>query len=417
MLQTYKILNKIDDVDYHTWFSKIDEHHQKTRQAVSILPDGNIAATDNLVKPKFKLDIRKNFFSCRVVDPWNNLPEEVRRSEDVVAFKKNYDAWLEVRSWYVDGSCFYVDIALKGQSAHFAITLLYYILYYIILMLRPAMDSYMCKSHTYQLYDDIIWRYRWCRKSIYHIPHKSYAPSIFTGHFQLDDVLFMKIMWSSPDDKISSILNQFAMFPRYKCYTGFPTALQVPLLSLLMSSSNVTLTWCSWRNKRSSPTQPSFKTSFKISRISYREILLSDGTGKRFFLGNSAFHLNLEFSEILEDEPEICFTWLVAYFYCWSLQVLVKIKWSLRKRPIWTEAGQLLRSCFFSTIAGWRANPNPKFLIKIISKIIYKHFPKVKTKFSLSIHSISKLSISYLYLSISHSSQESIRTVFKHRQR
>ena len=98
MLQTYKILNKIDDVDYHTWFSKIDEHHQKTRQAVSILPDGNIAATDNLVKPKFKLDIRKNFFSCRVVDPWNNLPEEVRRSEDVVAFKKNYDAWLEVRS-------------------------------------------------------------------------------------------------------------------------------------------------------------------------------------------------------------------------------------------------------------------------------------------------------------------------------
>ena len=215
----------------------------------------------------------------------------------------------------------------------------------------------------------------------------------------------------------SVFLNQFEIFFRYNCCTGFAMTPHVPLLNLLISSNNVTLISCSWRNKRSSPTQPSFKTSFKISRISYREILLSDGTGKRFFLGNSAFHLNLEFSEILEDEPEICFTWLVAYFYCWSLQVLVKIKWSLRKRPIWTEAGQLLRSCFFSTIAGWRANPNPKFLIKIISKIIYKHFPKVKTKFSLSIHSISKLSISYLYLSISHSSQESIRTVFKHRQR
>ena len=91
MLQTFKILNKIDDVDYHTWFSKVEEQHQKTRQAVSISSDGNVVATDNLVKPKSRLDIRRNFFSCRVNDPWNNLPENVKRSESVDAFKMNYD--------------------------------------------------------------------------------------------------------------------------------------------------------------------------------------------------------------------------------------------------------------------------------------------------------------------------------------
>ena len=31
MIQTFKILNCIDDVDYRTWFTKVDEHHQKTR--------------------------------------------------------------------------------------------------------------------------------------------------------------------------------------------------------------------------------------------------------------------------------------------------------------------------------------------------------------------------------------------------
>ena len=91
MLQTFKILNKIDDVEYHTWFSKVEEQHQKTRQAVSISSEGNVVATDKLVKPKSRLEIRRNFFSCRVVDPWNELPEEVRKSSSVQEFKTNYD--------------------------------------------------------------------------------------------------------------------------------------------------------------------------------------------------------------------------------------------------------------------------------------------------------------------------------------
>ena len=91
MLETFKIMNEIDDVDYHTWFTKVDEQHQKTRQAVAITEDGTVLGTDNLMKPKAKLEIRKNFFSCRVVDHWNNLPDGVRRAANVPEFKKKYD--------------------------------------------------------------------------------------------------------------------------------------------------------------------------------------------------------------------------------------------------------------------------------------------------------------------------------------
>lgn len=91
MLQTFKIVNGIDDVDYHTWFTKVDEQHQRTRQAVNVLDDGSVSGTKNLLKPKSRLEIRKNFFSCRVVDHWNNLPNCVKNAETVLEFKRRYD--------------------------------------------------------------------------------------------------------------------------------------------------------------------------------------------------------------------------------------------------------------------------------------------------------------------------------------
>ena len=91
MLQTFKIPNCIDDVDYRTWFTKIDEHHQKTRQAVNIFEDGTVTGTHNLLVRKSKLDIRKKFYSNRVVEHWNNLPHDVKNAENVQDFKIKND--------------------------------------------------------------------------------------------------------------------------------------------------------------------------------------------------------------------------------------------------------------------------------------------------------------------------------------
>ena len=91
MLQTFKILNNIDDVDYQTWFTKVSEVQQRTRQAVTVSADGTVVDCLNLVPRRAKLGIRKNFFSCRVVEHWNNLPVVVKHADNVQDFKVRYD--------------------------------------------------------------------------------------------------------------------------------------------------------------------------------------------------------------------------------------------------------------------------------------------------------------------------------------
>ena len=95
LLETFKILNRYDDVDYRTWFKKVNDQHQRTRQAVVVSEDGTVVGgTDKLSKPTSRLEVRKQFFSCRVVDGWNNLPDDVRGAVSVDDFKVKYDKFM-----------------------------------------------------------------------------------------------------------------------------------------------------------------------------------------------------------------------------------------------------------------------------------------------------------------------------------
>ena len=82
MVQTYKIVNKIDRVDPSTWFQLVGTETRTTR---------NLAYPKNLTCKRSRTEIRKNFFSMRVPDEWNRLPVFVKESRNLRLFKANYD--------------------------------------------------------------------------------------------------------------------------------------------------------------------------------------------------------------------------------------------------------------------------------------------------------------------------------------
>jgi hypothetical protein len=52
---------------------------------------------DNLFKQHTRLDIRKNFFTQRVINDWNKLPQELKKVDSTLTFKINYDKLGKMR--------------------------------------------------------------------------------------------------------------------------------------------------------------------------------------------------------------------------------------------------------------------------------------------------------------------------------
>ena len=78
MLEVFKALKGLHKMDYRHYFQLAEQ--TKTR-----------GHKYKLAKSRSSLDIRKNFFSQRVVNSWNKLPEAVVEAESVNSFKNKYD--------------------------------------------------------------------------------------------------------------------------------------------------------------------------------------------------------------------------------------------------------------------------------------------------------------------------------------
>ena len=79
MVQTFKILREVDNVDKNPWFTvRAEEGGHGTRATLGGL---------NIVGKRSRLEICRNFFSQRVVDKWNGLSLETRQAKSIGEFK------------------------------------------------------------------------------------------------------------------------------------------------------------------------------------------------------------------------------------------------------------------------------------------------------------------------------------------
>ena len=85
-LMAYKIVHGLDRVDSSTWFQLVgNDPPRVTRETSDPL---------NIVRKEGSLEIRRKFFSNRVVEHWNALGSDIKSARSIAAFKSGIQQYL-----------------------------------------------------------------------------------------------------------------------------------------------------------------------------------------------------------------------------------------------------------------------------------------------------------------------------------
>lgn len=84
IIQIYKLLNGFDKLDISRFIVKLDNSSTRSN-GYKIAPKSG---------RRYRKDIFKNSFFCRITGAWNSLPEFVVQSNSISSFKKNYDKYV-----------------------------------------------------------------------------------------------------------------------------------------------------------------------------------------------------------------------------------------------------------------------------------------------------------------------------------
>ena len=80
LIQVFKLIKGVDNVDYREYFELAENSRTRGHKF-------------KIIKFRSKLEVRRNFFSQRVVNKWNELPQYVVEAESVNIFKNRLDIY------------------------------------------------------------------------------------------------------------------------------------------------------------------------------------------------------------------------------------------------------------------------------------------------------------------------------------
>ena len=86
LIQAYKILDGIDDITAGTFFQMTGADYNHTTRSAVINTEEGESNRLNLEAQRANLDVRRYYFSHRVVIPWNNLPNSDKFASSVNNF-------------------------------------------------------------------------------------------------------------------------------------------------------------------------------------------------------------------------------------------------------------------------------------------------------------------------------------------
>ena len=86
MIQTFRIIQGVDNVETGTWFTMANEREREGATSTR-----NNRDTTRLVEGDSNYELRRNFFSQRVPSRWNALPQATRQQRTVLGFKAAFD--------------------------------------------------------------------------------------------------------------------------------------------------------------------------------------------------------------------------------------------------------------------------------------------------------------------------------------
>ena len=86
LIKTYKLLTHKERIDPNQFFSVSDSGYALRGHSLKLL------------KPSVRLNVRKHFYSYRVIDFWNQLPQQVVEAPTVNCFKNRLDKYWKWKS-------------------------------------------------------------------------------------------------------------------------------------------------------------------------------------------------------------------------------------------------------------------------------------------------------------------------------